>query len=191
MKVIAFNGSPRPNGNTRQLLDVVLEEVARFGIETELIQLGSRPVGPCLACFTCFSNQDGCCAVDDDPVNEYVEKIQTAQGILIGSPTYFSDVSAQTKAFIDRVGLVSRANGNMLKRRVGAPVLAVRRAGSVHAFATINYFFLIAEMVVVGSNYWNMGIGLQPGDAMSDKEGIETMKVLGQNMAWTLQKLHG
>ena len=113
-----------------------------------------------------------------------------ADGILLGSPVYFSDMTAGMKGLIERCGMVSRANGNTFKRKVGAAVIAVRRAGSNHALAGINYFFLITQMIIPGANYWNVGIGRNPGDVMKDMEGIETMKILGQNMAWLLKKIH-
>ena len=190
MKVVAFNGSPKPNGNTAHLLKLVLEELAAEGIETELVQVGSRPIHGCAACYKCKEKQDRKCIFNDDPVNEYIAKMVEADGILLGSPTYFSDVSAQMKAFIDRTGVVARANGNLLRRKAGAGVVAVRRAGALHAFSSLNYWFLIAEMIVPGSDYWNMGIGLNPGDVLTDEEGVETIRKLGRNMAWLLKKTH-
>ena len=191
MKVVAFNGSPRPNGNTATLLKLALAEIEKAGIETELVQVGSRPIHGCSACYKCKEKQNNRCIFDDDPVNEYIAKMVEADGILLGSPTYFSDISAQMKAFIDRTGVVVRANGNLLRRKVGAGVVAVRRAGSVHAFSSLNYYFLIAEMIVPGSNYWNLGIRNAPGDVLEDEEGLETVRQLGRNMAWTIEKLAG
>ncbi len=191
MKVVAFNGSPRPNGNTATLLKLALAEIEKAGIETELVQVGSRPIHGCSACYKCKEKQNNRCIFDDDPVNEYIAKMVEADGILLGSPTYFSDISAQMKAFIDRTGVVVRANGNLLRRKVGAGVVAARRAGSVHAFSSLNYYFLIAEMIVPGSNYWNLGIRNAPGDVLEDEEGLETVRQLGRNMAWTIEKLAG
>ena len=189
MKVVAFNGSPHPKGNTYHLLKLALDELDGLGIETEMVQVGSRPIFGCKACYKCKENKDRRCAFDHDDVNEYIEKLVEADGILLGSPTYFADVSAQMKAFIDRTGIVARANDNLLRRKVGAGVVAVRRAGSIHAFSSINYYFLIAEMIVPGSVYWNIGLGGEPGDVLSDVEGVETAKQLGRNMGWTLEKL--
>ena len=188
MKVVAFNGSPRADGNTSMLIRRVFEALESEGIETELCQLGGRKIRGCAACYACFSNKDGHCAVNDD-ANECIDKMATADGIIIATPTYFADVSAEVKALIDRAGLVSMANGRMLKRKVGAAVVAVRRAGSVHAFDSINHFFLINQMIVPGSIYWNMGIGRERGEVVNDEEGMETMKVLGENMAWLLKRL--
>jgi multimeric flavodoxin WrbA len=190
MKVVAFNGSPRKEGNTAILLSLALDELKKEGIETELIQLAGETLSGCTACNRCGENKDGKCAIAKDRVNEYIAKMQQAQGILLGSPTYISDMTANMKALIERSAVVSRRNGDLFKRKVGAAVIAVRRAGSTHVLSSMNYFFLITEMIISGSSYWNMGIGLAPGDVRSDAEGIQTMKTLGQNMAWLLKKLH-
>jgi multimeric flavodoxin WrbA len=191
MKVVAFNGSPRPDGNTATLLKLALEELERQGIETELVQVGHRRLHGCMACYKCAERKDRRCAFDDDGINEYVEKLCEADGILLGSPTYFADVSAQMKAFIDRTGLVCRVNGNLLRRKVGAGVVAVRRGGSIHAFGSLNHYFLIAEMVVPGSIYWNLGIGKDKGEVLADEEGVQTARQLGENMGWVLERLYG
>ena len=190
MKVVAFNGSARKKGNTALLLETVLAELKGEGIDTELISLAGRPLQGCIACYKCMENKDRRCAVDKDPLNEYLEKMLEADGILLGSPTYFSDVTAGMKALIERAGMTSRANGDLLKRKVGAGVVAVRRAGANHVFNSINFFFLIGQMIIPGSSYWNMGIGLNPGEVANDQEGMQTMKTLGKNMAWLLKKLH-
>ena len=189
MKVIAFNGSPRKEGNTFQAIQIVFEELKKEGIETELIQLGGKNIHGCIACYKCFENKDQKCAVQNDELNDYIDKMLEADGIIIGSPVYFSNVSSEVKALIDRSGLVSKANGDMFKRKVGAAVVAVRRAGGCPTFAAINFFFLIGQMIIPGSTYWNLGIGLQPGDIQSDEEGIETFSNLGKNMAWLLKKI--
>jgi multimeric flavodoxin WrbA len=191
MKVIAFNGSSRKGGNTEILINYVLEELNKEGIETELFPLAGKKIQGCRACYKCFDNEDKRCSVKNDIVNECIEKMLEADGIILGSPTYFADVSATMKALIERSGLVAKANDDMLKRKVGVAVAAVRRAGSIHVFNSINHFFLISQMCVPGSSYWNMGIGLDEGDVEGDKEGIQTMKNLGINMAWMLKKLHG
>jgi multimeric flavodoxin WrbA len=191
MKVVAFNGSPRVKGNTAILLQTALDELANGGIETELVSLGGRTIPGCRACFKCFEKADGHCAVTDDRVNDYIDKMRAADGILLGSPTYFSDVTAGMKALIERAGMTTRANPEILRRKVGAGVVAVRRAGAMHAFNSLNLFFLIAEMIVVGSSYWNVGIGREVGEVEKDAEGIETMKTLGRNMAWLLMRIKG
>ncbi len=190
MKVVAFNGSPRKNGNTAQGLRMVLDELEREGIETELIQLGGRRVFGCLACGMCHRNRDGMCARKDDDMNELLGKLFEADGVLIGSPTYYGNVSAEVKALIDRAGFVSGANGGLLRRKVGAGVIAVRRGGAVSVYSAINNFFAITEMIIPGSTYWNFLFGLQPGEALDDDEGVRNMENLGQNMAWLLKKIH-
>jgi multimeric flavodoxin WrbA len=188
MRVVAFNGSARKNGNTAILLQVVLDELQNSGVSTELVELAGKPLQGCIACFKCFQNKDSRCAVDNDFANDALAKMLEADGILLGSPTYFADCSTSIKALIERCGMVARANGDLLKRKVGAGVVAVRRAGAIHAFSTLNYFFQISQMIIPGSSYWNIGIGREPGEVNNDPEGLQTMKVLGQNMAWLLQK---
>lgn len=190
MKVVAFNGSARRNGNTAILVRRVLEELEKEGIETELVQLAGERIRGCTACRGCVANQDGRCTIDDDVVNECIRKMVEADGIILASPTYFADVSAEMKALIDRAGFVARANGGLFRRKVGAAVVAVRRAGAIHAFDSINHFLFISEMVVPGSSYWNLGFGHAPGEVESDQEGIETMRVLGSNMAWLLKMIN-
>ncbi len=189
MKVVAFNGSPRKDGNTFRLINHVFRPLQEAGIETELVQLGGQVIHGCKACFHCMQTKSGRCVQADDPLNEYVEKLLAADGVILGSPTYFADITPELKAFIDRAGFVARSQGNMLKRKVGAAVLAVRRAGSTHAFDTINHFFLISEMIVPGSIYWNLGVGREKGEVENDAEGIQTMTTLGENMAWLLKRL--
>lgn len=189
MRVVAFNGSPRKGGNTEFLLDRVLGVLKEEGIRTEMVQVGGEKVHGCTACGKCFVNQDQRCVFDDDIINECIKKMVAADGILIGSPTYFADVSTETKALIDRAGFVAMANGGLFARKVGAAVVAARRAGGIHAFDTINHFFGISGMYTVGSIYWNIGLGMNPGDVENDGEGIRTMQALGENMAWILKKI--
>ncbi|UCF90881.1 MAG: flavodoxin family protein [Desulfobacterales bacterium] len=191
MRVIAFNGSARKEGNTAILIDYALAELRHEGIETETFNLCGKEIHGCIACLKCFENKDKRCSVKNDVLNECIEKMLAADGMILGSPTYFTDVSTEMKALIDRAGFVAKANGDMFRRKVGAAIVAVRRAGSIHVFSTINNFFLISQMIIPGSNYWNMGIGLERGDVEKDKEGIGTMKLLGANMAWLLKKLKG
>jgi multimeric flavodoxin WrbA len=190
MKVVVFNGSSRKDGNTAILLNLVLDELKIEGIETELIQLAGETLSGCIACYKCAENKDQKCAVVKDRVNEYIAKMWEAQGILLGSPTYISDMTANMKALIEQSTIVSRNNGDLLKRKVGAAVVAVRRAGSTHVLSSMNYFFLVNQMLIPCSSYWNMGIGRNPGEVKSDAEGIQTMATLGQNMAWLLKKIH-
>jgi len=190
MRVVAFNGSGRKNGNTAILLETVLAELSQEGIGTEFIQLSGKSLQGCMACYKCFKNRDQKCSVTTDNLNEYLAKMIESDGILLGSPVYFTDVTAGMKALIERCGLVSTANGGLFKRKVGAAVVAVRRAGAIRTFDTLNHLFLYNEMIVPGSTYWNVGIGRDPGQVRDDPEGIQTMKNLGKNMAWLIKKLH-
>jgi multimeric flavodoxin WrbA len=189
MKVVAFNGSARLDGNTAILLKSVLTELEREGIQTELIQLAKEQLRGCGACFRCFKQKDERCSVDTDPVNDYIAKMAASDGILLGSPVYFADVTANMKALIERCGMVSRANGDMFQRKVGAGVVAVRRAGAYHVFSSLNAFFLIGQMIIPGSSYWNLAHGRLPGEVKNDEEGMRTMKQLGHNMAWLMKQL--
>ena len=189
MKVIAFNGSARRDGNTAILINQVFSELEKQDIETELIQLSGQKIQGCIACYKCFENKDSRCSVKNDMANDCIEKMLQADGIILASPTYFADISSELKALIDRAGLVAKANRDMFKHKVGAAVVAVRRAGSIHAFDSINHFFLISQMIIPGSSYWNMGFGLEKGDTKTDEEGLQTMANLGRNMAWLLKKI--
>jgi multimeric flavodoxin WrbA len=189
MKVIAFNGSPRRDGNTFRLIQHVFAALNKEGIETELVQVGGNLIHGCTACFQCFKNKDGRCVQKDDVINDCIAKMQAADGIVLATPTYFADVTPELKALIDRAGFVAGANDQFLKRKVGAAVVAVRRGGAIHAFDTINHFFLIRQMIVPGSCYWNMGVGREKGEVEKDEEGVRTMTILGENMAWLLMKI--
>lgn len=190
MKVVAFNGSARRDGNTTMLVNYVFEELNRHDIETELVQLAGKHPHGCIACYQCFERKNRRCAVDTDCVNECIEKMDQADGIILASPTYFADLSTELKAIIDRCGMTSRANGDMFKRKVGAAVATHRRGGAIHVLDSINHFFTIGQMIIVGSSYWNFGVGREKGDVAGDEEGVNTMRVLGQNMAWLLKKIH-
>ena len=190
MKVIAFNASVRRDGNTAILIKQVFKELESSNIKTELIQLAGNKISGCIACGQCSIAKNNKCALTDDLINEYVAKMIQADGIIIGSPTYFADCSTGAKALIERTGMVSRANNNLFKRKVGAAVVAVRRGGAIHAFDSINHFFTIGEMVIVGASYWNMGIGREIGEVANDQEGLNTMSVLGRNMVWLIKKIN-
>ena len=191
MKVIAFNGSARPEGNTSRLIRQALRPMEQEGIITEVISLAGSRIQGCTACYNCLGSKNNRCVITDDMVNNCIEKMIAADGIIIASPTYFADITSETKALIDRTGFVARANGELFKRKVGAGIVAVRRGGAIHAFDSINHFFLISQMIIPGSNYWNVGIGLKPGDVEQDEEGMKTMTTLGENMAWLLKRTVG
>ncbi len=190
MKVIGINGSPRKDGNTAAMIHAVFRELETEGIETELIQVGGELLHGCTGCRACFSMKNGRCVIEDDIINSCIEKMVEADGIILGSPTYFSNLTPELKALIDRAGYVAKANGEMFRRKVGASVVAVRRAGAMHVFNSINHFFFISNMIVPGSSYWNMSLSRDLGDFEKDEEGIETMKNLGRNMAWLLKKIN-
>jgi multimeric flavodoxin WrbA len=184
MNVIAINGSPRKGGNTELLLKAVLAPLAKAGWNAELVQLGGKTIQGCRACGKCWETKDNRCIFGKDAFNEVYEKAAAADAIVLGSPTYFADVSAEMKAFIDRAGFVSMANGCHFAGKIGAAVVAVRRGGATHVFDTINHLFFISQMLVPGSTYWNMGYGLQPGEVEGDAEALRNMEHLGQAIAW-------
>lgn len=189
MKVIGFNCSPRKEGNTELLIREVFKTLEKNEIKTELIQVGGKKVSGCIACMKCRKAADGKCHQENKLINQCIRKMVKADAIIIGSPTYFSDISTEAKALIDVAGYALRGAGNPLRRKIGAAVVAVRRAGSIHAFDSINHFFLINEMIIPGSSYWNVGFGMGKGDVTKDEEGMKTMRVLGENMAWLLGKV--
>lgn len=191
MKVIGFNGSARKDGNTAILIRYVFEGLEKEGIETELYQLSGKKIHGCRACNKCFENKDKKCSFEDDVLNECIEKILGAEGVVLGSPTYFADLTTEMKALIDRAGIVARANDSLYRRKIGAAVVAARRGGSIHALDSLNHFFLVREMIIPGSTYWNLGFGMGKGEVEKDEEGIQTMKTLGENMAWLMKKIHG
>jgi multimeric flavodoxin WrbA len=189
MKVLGINCSPRKGGNTELLIKEVFKALEAEGIKTEFFQFGGKKVNGCIACMKCRKAADGRCHQKNDVINSCIKKMIKADAIIIGSPVYFSDLSAQTKALIDVAGYALRGAGNPLKRKPGAAVIAVRRAGAIHAFDSINHFFLINEMIIPGSSYWNIAVGYAKGEVLKDEEGMKTMRVLGENMAWLLGKI--
>ena len=190
MKVVAINGSPQKKGNTSILNSLVFKELEAEGIETELVQLGGRQIRGCVSCYKCFANKDCRCSNDKDELNDILATMIMADGIILASPTYFSNMTPEMKALMDRCGLVSSANGGLFIRKVGAALAVARRAGAVTTFDSLNHFFLYNQMMVPGSCYWNVAIGLSPGDVEKDEEGINIMKTLGKNMAWLMKKLN-
>lgn len=189
MKVVAVSGSARKGGNTAQLLEAVFAPLREAGIECELVELAAKDVRGCTACRKCFDAKDRQCHGRRDFVNEVLPKLWGADAIVLGSPTYFGDLTTEMKALIDRAGYVSMANGGLLERKVGAGVVVARRGGAIHVFDSINHLFTISQMIVVGSTYWNMGYGREKGEVADDAEAMRTMASLGANMAWLLGKL--
>lgn len=189
MKVVAINGSARKGGNTAEMIKVVFKELEAEGIETEMIELKGKTMKGCTACYQCFENKDRKCAVKNDFMNECIEAMDKADGVILGSPTYFANVSPEMKALIDRAGMVGIANDYMYARKVGAGVVAVRRGGAMQVFNALNSLFFISQMVVPGSSYWNLGHGREKGEVLQDAEGVKTMQNLGKNMAWLMKKV--
>lgn len=188
MKVVAFNGSPRNNGNTSILIRHVFSELEKEGIETELVQLSDRILHGCIACEKCAENRDRRCAVKDDAANAYIEKMLTADGIILGSPVYFQGVTPELKALIDRTGYVSRSNDRMFRNKIGASLVTLRRSGGTSTLDTMNHFFLSGQMIIVGRG---IAFGRETGEVEKDDEGIGLVKLLGQRMAWLLKKVCG
>jgi multimeric flavodoxin WrbA len=188
MKVIAINGSPRKNGNTKMALEAVLEPLEAAGVKAEIINIGASGIKPCAACGGCYKNKNRRCVINNDIFNALLEPVWAADALIIASPTYFASLTPETKAFIDRLGYVSRANGGLLSRKIGASAAVMRRAGGMEVLNAINKLLLISDMVSVGSSYWNIAFGRNEGEVKDDKEGMATMARLGENILWLLQK---
>jgi len=189
MKALLINGSPRKNGNTDMMLDALREHLERGGAEVGRVQLGGSPVRGCAACGACGRELNRKCVIDDDLINDIIIRMLEADAVVIGSPTYFGSVSTEVKAFIDRVGLVGMVNRRMFRRKIGAAVVAVRRAGAVETFHTINNLFHLNQMIIPGSGYWTVGYGLRPGEVAGDAEAMSTIGALAENILWLGQKI--
>ena len=187
MKVVAFNGSPKKEGNTYHAIKIVFDELEKEGIETEIVHVGNKRIGGCMACGQCFKNRDEKCVFSDDEVNEWIQKMKEADGILLGSPVHYSAIGGTMKSFLDRAFYVAGANGGLFRHKVGASVAAVRRSGGVPTFNQLNNFINYSEMVMATSNYWNVIHGTRPGEVEQDSEGVQIMRVLGKNMAWIMK----
>lgn len=190
MRVIGINCSPRKGGNTELLIKEVFKPLEKGGLKTDFFQLGGKKVNGCIACMKCKKEKDGRCHQKNEIINKCIGKMLEADAIIIGSPTYFSDLSTEAKALIDVAGYALRSAGNPLKHKLGAAVISVRRAGAIHAFDSINHFFLINEMIIPGSSYWNIGFGKDKGEVLKDEEGMKVMRTLGENMLWLLKTIN-
>lgn len=188
MNVIAINGSPRAKGNTYHALKIITDELEKQGISTEIIHVGNKNIHGCVACRHCFENKNEKCIIDDE-VNEIIQKMKTADGIIIGSPVYYASIAGTMKCFLDRAFFVAGANGGLFRHKVGASVTIARRSGEVAAFDHLNHYFTLTEMFIASSNYWNVIHGRNPGDVLQDEEGIQTMRVLGKNMAFLIKSI--
>ena len=192
MKIVAFNGSPNSEGNTFHAIKMVAAELAKEGIETEIIQVGNKAVRGCIACGQCVKSKNEQCGLPGDEVNEWIQKMKQADGIIFGSPVHFAGMAGTIKSFMDRAFYVTSVNDSMLRHKVGAAVVAVRRSGGLPAFDQLNNYLCYAEMLLPTSNYWNVIHGTRPGEALQDTEGAQIMRVLGKNMAWLMKLVeHG
>lgn len=189
MKVIAINGSPKAEGNTYHAIKVVTDELEKQGISTEIIHVGNKSIRGCIACGGCAKNQNEKCVFDDE-VNTAIQKMKAADGIIIGSPVYYASIAGTMKCFLDRAFYTASANGGLFRHKVGASVVAVRRSGEVATFDHLNHYFTIGEMFSASSNYWSVIHGRLPGEALQDEEGVQTMRVLGKNMAYLIKQLN-
>ena len=184
MKVIAFNGSPKAIGNTYVSINAVAEELKKEGIDVEIINVGNKNITGCKACGGC--SKTGKCVINDG-VNEMIEKMKDADGIILGSPVYYAGLNGTMKAFLDRAFMLVGANGAFLRHKVGVSVAVARRAGTIQAVDEMNKFLSFYEMVIPTANYWDVAFGGAPGDVLKDEEGMQIMRVLGKNMAWVLK----
>jgi len=189
MNVIAINGSPRAEGNTYQAIKIVSDELEKEGISTEIIHIGNKNIRGCVACGGCFENKDEKCLINDE-VNDIMQKMKAADGIIIGSPVYYASIAGTMKCFLDRAFYVSGTNGNLFRHKVGASVVAVRRSGEIATYDHLNHYFTISEMFLASSNYWSIIHGRLPGEALQDEEGVQAMRVLGKNMGYLLKQLN-
>jgi multimeric flavodoxin WrbA len=187
MKVVAFNGSPNKEGNTFQALMMIAEELKAEGIEVEIVHVGNKVIRGCIACGGCMKNQNEKCVLPGDDVNEWIQKMKEADGILLGSPVHFSSIAGTVKSFLDRAFFVTSVNGSMLRHKVGAAAVAVRRSGGVTTFNQLNNYLNYAEMLMPTTNYWSVIHGMAPGEVQQDGEGKQIMSVLGKNMAWLMK----
>ncbi|CEQ17850.1 flavodoxin family protein [Paraclostridium sordellii] len=187
MKVVAFNGSPHKKGNTYNAIDTVAKELEKEGIEVEIVHVGNKAIRGCIACGGCSRNQNERCVLDKDEVNEWIQKMKEADGIILGSPVYYSAIAGTMKSFLDRAFYVASSNGGMFRHKVGASVVAVRRSGGIPVFDQLNNHINYSEMIMPTSNYWNVAYGTAPGEVTQDEEGMQIMRVLGKNMAWMMK----
>jgi multimeric flavodoxin WrbA len=187
MKVLAFNGSPKEEGNTWHAIRMVTAELEKEGIETEIIHVGNKAIRGCIACNKCAKMKNEQCALPGDEVNEWIQKMKQADGILLGSPVHFAAMGGTMKSFLDRTFYVTSMNDGMLRHKVGAAVVAVRRSGGLPAFDQLNNYLLYSEILIPTSNYWNVIHGTRPGEVTRDEEGEQIMRVLGKNMAWLMK----
>ena len=189
MKVIAFNGSPHKMGNTASALELAKEQFESAGIEFEIFHVGTKPVAGCMGCGMCFKNKNEECIIKGDSVNEAIQKVKDADGVILASPVHYSGIAGNMKSFLDRLYYTCGANGNMMRHKVGSSLVAVRRSGGTATFDQLNHYLLISEMIVPASNYWNVIHGAAPGEITEDGEGMQILNVMCENMIWMLRSL--
>jgi multimeric flavodoxin WrbA len=187
MKVLAFNGSPNREGNTWHAINMVIAELQKENIETEIVHVGNKSIRGCTACGQCVKNKNEQCVLPGDEVNEWIQKMKQADGILFGSPVHYAAIAGTMKSFMDRAFYVAGVNNGLLRHKVGAAVVAVRRSGGLPTFDQLNNFINYSEMLIPTSNYWNVIHGARGGEVTQDKEGTQIMRVLGKNMAWLMK----
>ena len=187
MKVIAINGSPRKDGNTFHALTGVGRQLQEAGINFEILQIGNQAIRGCKACGACANNRDEKCSITTDSVNESIQEMKEADGIILASPVYFAGIAGTMKSFLDRAFMVAGCNGGLFRQKVAAAVVAVRRTGGSSTFDSLNHYLTYSEMILATSNYWNITPGRAPGEALQDAEGVQIMEVLGRNMAWLMK----
>ncbi|KAJ3448069.1 nad(p)h-dependent fmn-containing oxidoreductase ywqn-related [Anaeramoeba flamelloides] len=187
LKVIAFNGSPRRKGNTFQLIQQMFKVFQNHNVETEIVQIGSKDIDGCIGCGVCKTRRDYKCAIESDCVNECIDKIRKADGIILGSPVYFAGPSGQMKCFLDRIGYVGIHNKekhgkSIFWHKVGAGISAHASAGGSNTLSQLNYLFSVSNAIIPGSTNWNFGVGWEIGDVMKDKVGLQNIDDLANEM---------
>lgn len=187
MKVIAINGSPHQKGNTYHSLHVMEEVFVDQEIEFEILNIGGRAIHGCIGCGKCKQMQNETCSLGADGVDEWLQTLKTADGIVLGSPVYYAGMTGTMKCFLDRVFYVAGVNGSLFARKIGASVAVMRRGGGIATFDSLNHYFSISEMPIASSTYWNTVHGGVPGEVLQDDEGMQTLKNLALNMVWLLK----
>jgi multimeric flavodoxin WrbA len=187
MKVLLISGSPKPNGNTAQLLQECVKVIQEAGVEAEIVSFAGKKIEACIACMKC--SKTGECGLDDG-LNEIIGKIKQSEGLIVGTPVYFGTARGDVMCALQRIGYVSRNNGNFLAGKVGGPIAVARRGGQTLTLQEMLMFFLINDMIVPGSTYWNMVFGRMPGEALNDEEGLATIRHFAANVANLVKKLH-
>lgn len=188
-KAVGICGSPRANGNTELLVNRCLAHLEANGVAVQFIPLAGKTIKPCGACGVCGKRQDGTCSIKDDDFDAVFTEMKQADIIVVGSPVYFGSATPQTMSLLDRAGYVSRANGHLLSRKIGGPIVVARRAGQNFTYAQLMYWYMINDMIVPGSTYWNIAFGRAAGEAANDEEGLATIDRFAENLEWLASRL--